>query len=53
MGVRIRARLPGEAKPSRDELDRRAALSIQDYRETTEDIERLTQRPVGRAPIVP
>jgi 2-polyprenyl-6-methoxyphenol hydroxylase-like FAD-dependent oxidoreductase len=42
MGVRIRARLPGEPAPSRDELDRRAALSIRDYRETTDDIENLT-----------
>lgn len=42
MGSRIRPRLPEEPEPSRDELDRRAALSIRDYRETTEDIERLT-----------
>src|SRR5262245_37548829 len=47
MGVRIRARLPGEPAPSQRELDRRAKMSIQDYRETTEDIERLTaSRPV-------
>ena len=44
MGARIRARLPGEPAPSQAELDRRAAKSIRDYRETTDDIERLTRR---------
>ena len=44
MGVPHQAPAAGEPEPSRDELDRRAALSIQDYRETTEDIERLTAR---------
>jgi 2-polyprenyl-6-methoxyphenol hydroxylase-like FAD-dependent oxidoreductase len=42
MGIRIRTRRPGEPAPTREELDGRAAQSIQDYRDTTDDIERLT-----------
>ena len=41
MGMRIRTRLPGEAEPSRSELDRRAELSIRDYIEVAEDLKRL------------
>jgi 2-polyprenyl-6-methoxyphenol hydroxylase-like FAD-dependent oxidoreductase len=42
MGVRIRSRLAGEAAPSASELDRRAVMSIRDYIETADDIEKLT-----------
>jgi 2-polyprenyl-6-methoxyphenol hydroxylase-like FAD-dependent oxidoreductase len=42
MGARIRTRLPGEPAPSRDELDRRAAMTIREYREVADDIESLT-----------
>ena len=48
MGARIRTRLAGEPAPSQGELDRRAELSIQEYRDTTDDIERLTASDLHR-----
>ena len=48
MGMRIRPRRPGEAEPSRGELDRRAELSIRDYIEVAEDIEKLADPSISR-----
>lgn len=42
MGIRVRARRPDEAAPSRAELDRRAGQSVEDYIQVALDIEKRT-----------